>query len=163
MKQKLILSMGSNIEPKKEYLKKAIELLKKKYNFKKMSSLYRTEPVEDNEQEDFFNICVIFETGDDPQKIFDNIKQIETEVGRKRDLNRPKGPRVIDIDILFFNDVQMDTDDLTIPHRSMFDRKFVLVPLFEILDKNADYIDKYGLADRLKLVDDQKVYNIGEL
>ena len=84
-------------------------------------------------------------------------------MAEKKNIKRPKGPRIIDIDILFFEDIVIDSEKLSIPHKGMFNRKFVLKPLLEILPKDSAYIKKYDLIDCLKKVDNQKIVKIGEL
>lgn len=164
MKKNLILSLGSNIEPRDKYLKRAIEILNRIFKLKLISSLYKTKPLDDKNQQDFFNICVNYETDIiNPLKILHIVKDIEKKIGRKKNIKRPKGPRIIDIDIIFFDKIVINSNELTIPHIRMFNRKFVLVPLLEILPDDSAYIKKYNLIDCLDKIGDQKIENIGEL
>ena len=95
-----------------------------------VSSFYETEPVEFTHQPWFLNCAVAFETGQTPQQLMTALLAIEEEMGRRR--VQKKGPRSIDIDILLFDDVVMDSKDLVIPHPAMHERRFVLEPLAEI-------------------------------
>ncbi len=145
---RLILSLGSNIEPRLEALLKATELLNN--NFKKVifSSLYETEPVDDLDQNYFYNITTLYETEiDNPFDILKIVKDIEENIGRDKDINRPKGPRKIDIDIIFFENKIIDSPLLTIPHKNFSNRNFVLIPLLEIIKQfgevvSIDYLEE---------------------
>ncbi len=97
---------------------------------KKISSLYKTAPVGYEAQADFLNGVVAIETSLSPYPLLHTLKDIETAVGRK---HRARwGPREIDLDILIYGDISLQTSDLTIPHPEMHLRHFVLVPLIEI-------------------------------
>lgn len=121
----LILSLGSNIEPKEVYLKKAIKKLNNFFELVKISSLYKTYPLEDTDQEIFYNLCVNYKTGiNNPDEVHKITREIEKKLGRIKDESRPKGPRIIDIDIIFFNDFEVKSEKLKIPHEKMFFRNF---------------------------------------
>jgi 2-amino-4-hydroxy-6-hydroxymethyldihydropteridine diphosphokinase len=94
------------------------------------SSLWRTAPWGYTQQEDFANLCALAETRLSPAELLARLKQLETDLGRTA--GRRWGPRVIDIDILFYDDVKREDADLTLPHRELFRRAFVLIPLAEI-------------------------------
>ena len=94
------------------------------------SSLWRTAPWGYTQQEDFANLCALAETRLPPAELLARLKQLETDLGRTAGLRW--GPRVIDIDILFYNDLKRQDADLTLPHRELFRRAFVLIPLAEI-------------------------------
>lgn len=160
----LILSLGSNIEPKKDYLIHAIKELNKYFKLINISSLYLTEPLDDTDQDDFINLCVNYYSDiNNPFKVLSIIHGIENKIGRKRDFSRLKGPRTIDIDIIFFGDYEISTGELTIPHKSLLKRKFVLKPLIEILSEDSDYLTKYELESNLNKLKKQNVKKIGEL
>jgi 2-amino-4-hydroxy-6-hydroxymethyldihydropteridine diphosphokinase len=95
-----------------------------------VSSFYETEPVEFTDQAWFLNLAVALETTEMPNPLMAALLSIEQEMGRQR--TREKGPRTIDIDILLFGDLIMDSQKLTIPHPAMQHRRFVLEPLAEI-------------------------------
>jgi len=95
------------------------------------SSLYRTAPWGYSEQNDFLNQVVIIETALQPSELLKQTCEIESELGRSRVIKN--GPRTIDIDILFYNDLEVITNDLIIPHPRLHLRKFTLIPLNEII------------------------------
>ena len=160
----LVLSLGSNIEPKEYFLKEAVKKLNSVFVLKKISRLYITEPLVDKKQENFFNICVYYATDiDDPDKILNITKGIESELGRERNKKRPKGHRNIDIDIIFFGEREFKSKELTIPHPDFFKRKFVIVPLIEVLPNDSIYFKKYDMNKFLKKVEAQSVSYGGEL
>lgn len=94
------------------------------------SSIYETEPVEYTQQPWFLNCAVAIETRRSPLELMAAILEIEQEMGRNRAI--PKGPRSIDIDILFFDRIVVKSENLTIPHPALHKRRFVLEPLAEI-------------------------------
>lgn len=164
MKNELILSLGSNIEPRKVHLENAVKELNKFFIFNRISSLYETEAVDYIDQDDFYNICVSYFTDiEDPFLVLDKILKVENDQGRVRDVNIPKGPRVIDIDILLFGEYEINTERLVIPHRNMFKRRFVLEPLAEILPKSSLFFSKYDIKCFLNKVEMQKIKVIGAL
>jgi len=95
-----------------------------------ISSIYETEAWGYKEQPAFLNQALAIETTLESEKLLEEILKIEIVLGRKREI--PLGPRIIDIDIIYFNDEIINSSNLTIPHPSMADRKFVLMPLTEI-------------------------------
>lgn len=126
------LSLGSNIGDKKKYLYDAIKLLDgyKGIRIVKLSSLYETSPWGYTEQDLFMNLVVLIETSLSPVELLDCCQFIEQELGRVRLIKW--GPRVIDVDILLFEDQTINTERLTIPHPFMTERDFVMIPLCEI-------------------------------
>ncbi|MBI2463696.1 2-amino-4-hydroxy-6-hydroxymethyldihydropteridine diphosphokinase [Candidatus Peregrinibacteria bacterium] len=128
------LSLGSNLGRKESNLKKALREMKtRNFWIKQVSSVYKTEPVGKTDQAWFFNMCAIVDTRYPPDILLNKLQEIELACGRDRSQEREKwGPRTIDIDILFFEDVILDTPNLKIPHPLMHERRFVLVPLNEI-------------------------------
>ena len=96
-----------------------------------LSGFYDTEPVGPISQENFLNAVLKLETALSPQQLLDELQRIETAVFR-RERTIPWGPRPIDLDILFFGDLVLDGQGLTIPHPRLHERRFVLVPLAEI-------------------------------
>jgi 2-amino-4-hydroxy-6-hydroxymethyldihydropteridine diphosphokinase len=164
MSDNLILSLGSNIKPKRENLIGAIKELNQIFFLNSISSLYLTEPLDDFKQDNFLNLSLSYYTKiKDPYEILKIVKNIEKKIGRKKNTNRPKGPRKIDIDIIFFENIEICSDDLSIPHKRLFKRKFVLEPLLEILPEDSIYLKRYNLKDHLKKVEKQNTKKIGVL
>jgi 2-amino-4-hydroxy-6-hydroxymethyldihydropteridine diphosphokinase len=125
------LSLGSNIGDRAANIGRALEGLRTRgVRIKRESSLYETEPVEFREQDWFLNSAAEAETDLSPMELMDAILAVERGLGRERRI--PKGPRLIDIDILLYSDKVIRALHLEIPHPRMTARRFVLVPLAEI-------------------------------
>ncbi|MCJ7669985.1 MAG: 2-amino-4-hydroxy-6-hydroxymethyldihydropteridine diphosphokinase [Dehalococcoidia bacterium] len=129
------LCLGSNLGKREENLCQALTLLSLKVNLEEVSSLYETEPVpiqnRDKEQPLFLNLVCRITTNLPPEELLHLVKDIETRMGRVPS-GQINSPRPIDIDILFYDNKIMETQNLTIPHPRLKDRAFVLIPLAEI-------------------------------
>ena len=126
----IYLSLGSNIGNRKKNLEKAIaEISSNNISTIKVSSLYETEPV-GPKQRNFYNIAGKFKTNLNPKELLKVLKQIEQKLGRTKTYRW--GPRVIDIDILFYGRQIIKSKNLIIPHKEIINRVFVLVPMNEI-------------------------------
>src|ERR1700747_3516360 len=125
------LSLGSNLGDRAANLRAAIAALPSaKFRVQKVSSFYETEPVDYLDQPWFLN-CVVEGTTDlQPIDLLRALRAIESRLGRKKAFS--KAPRLLDIDILLFGDLSLNTPELQIPHPRMLERKFVLAPLAEI-------------------------------
>ena len=148
MKNKVYLSLGSNIGNRQEYIESAIELVGKTEGIKilKKSGLYETSPVGYVEQDLFLNAVIKIKTDFSEREILKIINKIENELDRKREIRW--GPRTIDIDILILSDKKINETDLIIPHKEMLNRLFVLVPLIEIYD--GEYFEKEKIIERIE-------------
>jgi 2-amino-4-hydroxy-6-hydroxymethyldihydropteridine diphosphokinase len=126
------------------------------------SSVYVTEPQgEVLDQPDFLNAAVQIETELSPERLLQRVKEIESEMGR--DFGEVRhGPRVVDVDLLLLGDLEVSTDRLTLPHRDVLTRRFVLVPLLEI-DPGLALPDGTRLADALDRLEGQRVERVGVL
>jgi len=124
------LGLGSNLGEREENLRQSLTLLSLKVNLEEVSSVYETEPVGYKEQPLFLNLVCQIITDLPPEELFHLAKDVETGMGRV--LSFPNAPRIIDIDILFYDTKIMETRNLTIPHPRLHDRAFVLIPLAEI-------------------------------
>jgi 2-amino-4-hydroxy-6-hydroxymethyldihydropteridine diphosphokinase len=126
------LGLGSNMGDKAGNIARALELLEERgiIRLSAVSSIYRTAPWGYVEQDFFANACAVGETRLPPLELLAATNAVETEMGRKPSVRW--GPRLIDIDILFHGDASFAHDELNLPHRSLFERAFVLVPLAEI-------------------------------
>jgi len=125
------LCLGSNLGEREENLRQALTLLALKVNLEQVSSIYETEPVGYKEQPWFLNIVCRIATNLPPEELLHFAKDIETKMGRVPS-GQINSPRPIDIDILFYDNKIMETQNLTIPHPRSPDRAFVLIPLAEI-------------------------------
>lgn len=154
----IFLSLGSNIEPKEEFLKKAIFYLREKIKIKKISSLYETEPWGYKEQNKFLNLVVQGESDEDPESLIKFIKGVEKKVGRSESFRW--GPREIDIDIILYGDKIIEKENLVVPHRFFEDRGFVVIPLFEINKYIANPKSKRKIDEIYEKVDKRGVVKI---
>ncbi|KZE36094.1 2-amino-4-hydroxy-6-hydroxymethyldihydropteridine pyrophosphokinase [Bhargavaea cecembensis] len=135
------LSAGSNMGDREDYLREAAARLNglPGTELDRLSSIYETDPVGYEDQAAFLNMVFKIRTSLGAEELLDACLGIEAEIGRVRTVRW--GPRVCDLDILLFNDENMETEKLTVPHPRMHERAFVLVPLLEVDPE---------LADRLK-------------
>lgn len=139
---RVYISLGSNLGEREKNIKEAIRLIvseasllptkesKKKINIVKISSIYETEPIGFTEQNWFLNAVIEIETTLSPQELLVVLQQVESKLGKK--IERKWGPRTIDLDILLYDDIILDSPDLQIPHKLMHERAFVLIPLVQI-------------------------------
>lgn len=124
------LLIGSNIGNRKQHLDEAIFFLGAIGNIEQKSSIYETAAWGKLDQHSFLNQALLLKTKLSVYALLDSLMLIEEKMGRKR--LETYGPRIIDIDILFFDDKVIHTETLTIPHTAMAERKFTLIPLVEI-------------------------------
>lgn len=131
MKKLAYLSLGSNLGDHEKHLREAISRLQDLGVIGQISAFYETQPVEvQTEQPWFLNSALSMETELTPLEFLGRMLSVEQSMGRTR--TEPKGPRIIDIDILLFGNDVLDTPELTVPHPAMHQRRFVLEPLAEI-------------------------------
>lgn len=126
------IALGTNIEPRYTHLMEAIDSLDnhEAIRINKKSSIYETVPVGYLDQAYFLNMVLEIDTSLLPLELLDDCQRIEKQLGRERHIRF--GPRTIDLDILTYNDKNMATERLLIPHPRMQERAFVLVPLAEV-------------------------------
>ena len=149
---KIILSLGSNIGDRKLHLENAVNEISKIANLIKISSVYESDPILYDDQDKFLNIILEIEFENSSIKLLEKTKDIEKKLGRKEIFRF--GPRVIDIDIIFFNNEVIETENLTIPHYDWKNRNFVILPLSELFN---EFITKdYKL-------DIQKINKVGNI
>ncbi len=129
-KKTVYLGLGSNLEDRVANLVSAIQALTPAVDVIKVTSFFQTKPWGFLDQPDFINVVLEGVTSLPPIDLLDYLKEIESEIGRKP--NFRFGPRLIDIDILFYGNDFIDEDRLTIPHKHIKERAFVLVPMAEI-------------------------------
>jgi 2-amino-4-hydroxy-6-hydroxymethyldihydropteridine diphosphokinase len=127
------LGLGSNVGDREGHLRAAVEMLRERgVEVEVVSSAYETEPVgEVLDQPDFLNAAVRIRTDLEPEALLDACKEIEAERGRALDAPR-HSPRPLDIDLLLLGDIELETERLTLPHREVTTRRFVLAPLLEL-------------------------------
>jgi 2-amino-4-hydroxy-6-hydroxymethyldihydropteridine diphosphokinase len=133
------LALGGNVGDSRAILDRAVALLcdGREVRLKARSSDYRTPPWGFKYQPPFVNLCIAVETTLAPHDLLARAQDIELKLGRDRAHEKRNGPRTADIDILAYDDLSLDTPNLTLPHPRLFERAFVLVPLKEIVGDRA--------------------------
>lgn len=156
------LGLGSNLAAPSQQLISALRELHRhrQISVQGCSHLYRSAPMGPQDQPDYVNAVCQLTTSLSPLELLDELQAIEAEHGRER-LGEKWGPRTLDLDLLMFNDVRMQSERLTLPHYGMAQREFVLVPLFEIApdlimqdgQKLSTWISKCSLTGLKRLAD----------
>ena len=124
------LALGTNLGDRPENLRAAIAALPPVVTVHQQAFVYETPPWGVTDQPSFLNMIIIGETGQMPQELLKSLKELETRLGRIPSIHY--GPRKIDLDILFYDDLILDTPQLTLPHPHLHERAFVLVPLAQL-------------------------------
>jgi len=146
-----VLSLGTNIGDRISNLAEALALLKElPCSIVKISSVYETAPWGNTEQASFYNQLIEIKTSSTAELLMENILRIEKKMGRAR-------IKIIDIDILFFNDEIIERENLRIPHQHLHERRFILEPLNEILPQHIHPVLKLDTQQLLAHVDDDSV------
>ncbi|GFN33817.1 2-amino-4-hydroxy-6-hydroxymethyldihydropteridine diphosphokinase [Paenibacillus xylaniclasticus] len=129
------VALGSNLGDRELTLRAAVERLAACHEIivDRVSDVYETDPVGYTDQPAFLNMAAAIRTSLGPEELLGTLLHIEQQLGRVRDIRW--GPRTIDLDLLLYSGVTMDTDSLTLPHPRMMERAFVLVPLRDVLTK----------------------------
>lgn len=128
---KVVLILGGNRGDRKELINQAVRFISEKNHLVASSAIYETQAWGNVAKGNFLNQVIQIETSVSPEKLLEQVQEIEKKLGRKR--TETWGDRTMDIDILYFEDEVIQTPNLTIPHPFIQDRRFVLVPLTEIL------------------------------
>ena len=149
---KIILSLGSNIGDKKSNLETAIIQIDKFSTIKKISSIYESEPILLNDQDNFFNLVLEIDYKKSVIELLKSTKDVERRMGRKKTVKY--GPRIIDIDIIFFNNQLVNSKDLVVPHYDWSNRVFVVKPLCELFKE-------FNMKDYI--LDVQKISKVGRV
>lgn len=128
------LGLGSNLGDRVGYVQQCLQLLKDTPGIRVLSasSFYETEPVGFDDQEWFVNAAVAIETSLSPEELLAVCQRIESQLGRVRDPKNRNGPRTLDLDILFYENLIFADEGLVIPHPRVHQRAYALVPLLEI-------------------------------
>lgn len=130
------LSLGSNLGDRKKNLENVINLIAERIgNLSAISSIYETEPWGFKSENSFLNMVVKLETQLSPLQLLADTKKIEIEMGRKEKNTKEYKDRIIDIDIILYDDLILKSKELTLPHPLFHEREFVLSPLLEIAPK----------------------------
>jgi 2-amino-4-hydroxy-6-hydroxymethyldihydropteridine diphosphokinase len=161
MFHRVALGLGSNLGERAENLRKALALLGRAGEIKKVSSLYETAPLGLTDQPSFLNAVALLETVLNPRTVLSEAKAIEEELGR---VPGPRwSPRGIDLDIISYDNLFLSEKDLIIPHPEMERRRFVLEPLAEILPHWVHPVSQKSVEVLLKECPKQGCVRLGEL
>ena len=130
------IALGSNLSSRfgapSDNLREAIHRLEDLGTVTAVSRFHETEPVGFTQQPRFFNAVALLESDVSPLDLIRGLLAIEHSMGRNRASSPPKGPRIIDLDLLLYGSLVLDAPTLTLPHPSLHERRFVLVPLAEV-------------------------------
>jgi len=149
VKQEIYVGLGSNLGDRLANIRKAIELMKEAgIEIIDEASIYETEPLGYKEQGWFLNSVVKARTELSPLRLWKRLERIEKSMGREREVKW--GPRIIDLDILFYGDKILNGRELRIPHPELHKRKFVLIPLEEIAPKLVHPVLKKTISELLR-------------
>ena len=156
----VFLSIGANLGDRMANIGRALTMLSEKEGIKleALSSLYKSEPVDYIDQPSFINGVAKISTSYDPPSLLKALKSIEKSMGRAPDSHLM--PRPIDLDILLFDNLILDSQELTIPHPRLRSRRFALEPLIEIAPEIIDPVSSAPLSAYLVIVSDQKIFRI---
>lgn len=152
------LSLGSNLGDRLKFFQKAISQLNKKGEVTRCSQVYESPAWGFESDDQFLNICLEFKTHLSPTQLLKEINQIETLLGRVRISDSGYQSRPIDIDIIFYNALIINTENLNIPHSEYWKRNFVLFPLNDLVPDHMD--PKLGKSVKTlleELKDDSKI------
>ena len=149
---KIILSLGSNIDDRKLNLENAVREISKIAKLIKISSIYESDPILLKDQDNFFNLVLEIDYKKTVIELLETTKDVERRMGRKKTVKY--GPRIIDIDIVFFNNQIVNSKDLVIPHYDWSNRVFVVKPLCELFKE-------FNMQDYK--IDIQKINKVGRV
>lgn len=148
------LHLGSNKGDRTSYLSNAIKQITAKIGqVTDQSAIYQTEPWGKKDQDDFLNMAIKVESNLAPEDALNAAKKIETDMGSEK--KEKWGPRIIDIDILYCDDLILEKDNLVIPHPHIYERNFVLIPLMEIAGDFIDPTKEMSIEDIFDLCKDE--------
>ncbi len=155
------IGLGSNLNQPEQQLSNAFILLEgiPSTRLLQCSSFYQSKPAGPSDQPDYINAVVELDTGLTPFTLLEHLQEIENKHGRDRTVER-WGPRILDLDILMFGDIQLDEINLIVPHPEIINRNFVLSPLLEIshdlnipgIGRAQDLLDQIGITGLQKVV-----------
>jgi len=149
---RIILSVGSNVGDRLKNIEISLKELSTICEIKTISSLYDSLPRIYEDQDNFFNLVLEIEYKKTPNDLLKDIKKIEKLMGRQKTFRY--GPRLIDIDIIFFNNIEIQHEELIIPHYDWMNRRFVVEPLSELYQEIK--LSEYNLYD-------QKLVKVGSI
>jgi len=155
MKHTVYIALGSNLNDRYANLQAAIQALAQRINVLQLSPIYETAPWGYTDQPDFLNMVLQAETDLSPDQLMVVLKDLEVRLGRRATFKN--GPRVIDLDLIFYDDLVLENAELTIPHAGLADRAFVLVPLADLAPDLIHPVHNKTVREILSGVDVQSV------
>jgi 2-amino-4-hydroxy-6-hydroxymethyldihydropteridine diphosphokinase len=155
MKHTVYIALGTNLGDRLTILHTAISSLLPEINVLAESHVYETPPWGYEDQPTFLNMVIKAETNLEPEPLLTYLKQLEVELGREQ--NFRWGPRLIDLDILFYDDLVINTPPLIIPHPRLYERAFVLVPLVDVAPELIHPVLQRSVSQLLGEVDSQGI------
>ena len=155
MFNEVILLLGSNLDEKSNVIKKAISLIKKRYEINKISSEYISEPWGFKSNNNFINVAVKLLCKDSAFELLEFVLKIESDLGRTRNNSINYSDRIIDIDIMLFGNELIETSNLVIPHCKLLERRFCLLPMVEVASNTIIPNTKLTLAQALLKCEDK--------
>lgn len=150
---KVFIALGTNLGNREKNLQTALTEITTFSRIINKSSIYETEPYGYKKQNDFLNMAIEIETGLSPVELIIRLQEIEHKMGKNREIKN--GPRLIDLDILLYNQEIISQPNLKIPHPHMHERNFVLTPLAEISEKTLHPTLKKDIKSLLKNLKNQ--------
>jgi 2-amino-4-hydroxy-6-hydroxymethyldihydropteridine diphosphokinase len=159
MSQMVAISLGSNLGDRPKNLQQALKKLKGLVRIRRRSSLYETDPWGYTDQPKFLNQVIVGISQLGASDLLRRLKQIEQDMGRQATFQY--GPRLIDLDLLYYGETILHTNELDLPHPRLHERAFVLVPLAEIAPNWVHPILKRPTRDLLTMVSSEgvRLYN----
>lgn len=143
--ERVFIALGSNIEPRKDFMDKAIAAIQTFGELVNASSIIETEPFGFESETNFLNAVIEIKTDLSPRALLLKLQEIEKKLGRKsKSQNKNYSSRTIDLDILYFGKQILVSPELTIPHPEIFNRDFVLIPLKQIA---GDFVDPLRMSN----------------
>lgn len=146
------IGIGSNLGDRKKYLRNAINLLHSVGTVEQIAALYETSAYGLIDQPSFLNSALLIKTTQEPEELLISLKEIEKQVGRVKRIRW--GPREIDLDIVFYDDIRLNSKTLTIPHSDFHNRLFVLYPLFDLAPDFVSPTHQKTIKELLKVCHD---------
>jgi len=153
------LALGSNLGNRAANLKEAIVSLPPQLDVKAKSKIYETPPWGHTDQENFYNQVLKAQTYVEPEPLLKHLKRLEVALGRKPSFQY--GPRSIDMDILFYDDLVLNTAALTIPHPHVHERGFVLLPMMDIAPDYVHPVKQRSVRELLAGCDLHGIVQVG--
>ncbi len=154
---RVAVGLGGNTPQTRDAFKQVRQSWENQLDKVQFSSLYSTKPQDDLEQADFWNAVMLGDWSGTPLELLEILLTWELQSGRIRNPLRPKGPRILDLDLLLFGPLVLTSERLTLPHPRMSQRAFVLIPLLELLPDSLDPRNESSWSLALTALGDQGV------